>query len=369
MESVTMAIPFPRLLLGPGPSEPHPEVLAIQQKPLLGHLDPDFLQIMSETQALLRQVFQTKNDVTLAVSGTGMSGMECVLTNLLEPGQKLLVCTAGFFGDRMINVAQRAGAEAAVLRGDWGNCFSLAEIEKALVEHQPQVLAIVQAETSTGVLQPLEGLGELCHKHNCLLAVDAVTSLGTSPLDVDALQIDAIYSGSQKGLGCPPGLAPVSFSTKAMERIKARKKPVQSYYLDVVELMKYWGPDRGYHHTAPISSVYALHTGLKLVNDEGLQARWKRHIENKELLKAGLSKLGITYFTRDQCQAPALSAVNIPAGLDDMTIRKRLLNDFGIEIGGGLGALKGKAWRIGLMGYGSRPENVERLLAALAKCL
>jgi alanine-glyoxylate transaminase / serine-glyoxylate transaminase / serine-pyruvate transaminase len=369
LEFVTMTMPFPRLLLGPGPSEPHPDVLAVQQKPLLGHLDPEFLQIMTEVQHLLREVLHTKNEATLAVSGTGMAGMECVLTNLSESGDKLLVCTAGFFGDRMVNVAERAGAQVMALRGEWGNCFTLETIEVALKEHRPKVLAIVQAETSTGVLQPLEGLGSLCQKYGSLLAVDTVTSLATSPLKMDDWQIDALYSGTQKGLGCPPGLAPVSFSKRAMEVIRSRKKPVQSYYLDVVELLKYWGSDRGYHHTAPISSMYALHAGLKLVTSEGLEQRWQRHITHQRLLQTSLAKLGITYFTQEHCQAPALSCVNIPAGKDDMTVRKKLLNDFGIEIGGGLGVLKGKVWRIGLMGYGSRAENVERLVAALEKCL
>ncbi len=357
------------LLLGPGPSEPHPRVLVAQAQPLLGHLDPAFLQIMTETQTMLRSVLQTKNAFTLPVSGTGMAGMECVVVNLIEPGDKMLICSAGFFGDRMANIAQRAGANVTTIPGEWGDCFDLNTIEAALKQHRPMVLGIVHAETSTGVLQPIDQLGELCHRYEALLAVDAVTSLATAPLNVDGWQIDALYSGTQKGLGCPPGLAPVTFSDRVVETIKRRKLPVQSYYLDIVELMKYWGPDQLYHHTAPISSVYALHEGLGIVLEEGLELRWKRHMANWSLLKSGLEMMGLKYFTKEHCQLPALSAVRIPDGIDDMTIRKRLLNEFGIEIGGGLGTLKGKAWRIGLMGYGSSEENVQKLLAALKTCL
>lgn len=358
-----------RLLLGPGPSEPHPQVLQAQAQSLLGHLDPAFLQIMTEVQEKLRAVLQTKNTFTLPVSGTGMAGMECVVVNLIEPGDKMMVCSAGFFGDRMANIAQRAGASVTTMAGEWGDCFSLETVEAALRQHRPKVLGIVHAETSTGVLQPIQQLGELCRRYDALLAVDAVTSLATAPLNVDGWQIDALYSGTQKGLGCPPGLAPVTFSDRAVEAIKKRKAPVQSYYLDVVELMKYWGRERFYHHTAPISSVYALHEGLSIVLDEGLELRWKRHMANWSNLKTGLQTMGMSYFTREHCQLPALSAVRIPAGIDDMTIRKRLLTEFGIEIGGGLGTLKGNVWRIGLMGYGSSQENVDKLLSALKQCL
>ncbi|MFT3882072.1 MAG: aminotransferase class V-fold PLP-dependent enzyme [Gemmatales bacterium] len=358
-----------RLLHGPGPSEPHPRVLAAQAQPLLGHLDPAFLQIMTEVQDKLRDVLQTRNAFSLPVSGTGMAGMECVVANLIEPGDKTVVCSAGFFGDRMANIAQRTGAVVTTIPGEWGDCFSLDTIEAALKQHRPKVLGIIHAETSTGVLQPIDKLGEVCHRYDTLLAVDAVTSLATAPLKVDDWHIDALYSGTQKGLGCPPGLAPVTFSERAVETIKKRKVPVQSYYLDVVELMKYWGTDRMYHHTAPISSVYALHEGLGIVLEEGLEIRWKRHMANWSILKTGLQSMGLSYFTKEHCQLPALSAVRIPDGIDDMTIRKRLLTEFSIEIGGGLGPLKGKAWRIGLMGYGSSEENVDKLLSALKVCL
>lgn len=233
-----MAIPH-RLLLGPGPSPPHPRVLQAQAQPLLGHLDPAFLEIMNETQTMLRSVLQTRNAYTLPVSGTGMAGMECVVANLIKPAERMVVCSAGFFGDRMANIAQRAGANVTVVSGEWGDCFDLNKIEEALKNRRPKVLGIVHAETSTGVLQPIDQLGELCHRYEALLAVDAVTSLATAPLDVDGWQIDALYSGTQKGLGCPPGLAPVTFSERAVEKIQQRKTLVQSFYLDVVELMKY----------------------------------------------------------------------------------------------------------------------------------
>jgi alanine-glyoxylate transaminase/serine-glyoxylate transaminase/serine-pyruvate transaminase len=336
---------------------------------LLGHLDPEFLQIMTETQQMLRDVFQTKNAFTFPVSGTGMAGMECAVVNLIEPGDKMLVCAAGYFGERIADVARRAKGVVTILQGEWGDAIAFDKIESTLKQVRPKVLSIVQGETSTGVWQPIEALGKLCHQHDALLLVDAVTSLATVPVDVDTWEIDAIYSGSQKGLGCPPGLAPISFSARGVDAIKRRKQPVQSYYLDAVELMKYWGSERMYHHTAPISSVYALREGLRVVLEEGLSQRWDRHRKNWQALKGGLQKIGISYVTKESCQLPALSCVRIPEGVDDITTRKRLVNEFGIEIGGGLGAFKGKAWRIGLMGYGSREENVTILLSALKKCL
>jgi len=361
--------PSPRLLLGPGPSDPHPRVLRAQAVSLLGHLDPEFLQIMIDTQQLLRQVFRTTNDFTFPVSGTGMAGMECVLTNLVEAGDGVVVCAAGYFGERMADVARRAGAKVNVVQGEWGDAISLDRIETALRQHRPKVLGIVHAETSTGVWQPLEGLGKLCHQQDTLLAVDAVTSLGTVPVNVDGWELDAVYSGSQKGLGCPPGMAPVTFSPRAVEAMRARQRPVQSYYLDALELMKYWGPERMYHHTAPISSVYALREGLRIVMEEGLEPRWRRHLTNWRALRAGLSAMGLRYFTKEHCQLPALSAVSVPADVDDLNVRKRLATEFHLEIGGGLGSFKGKLWRIGLMGHGSRPANVFTLLAALERCL
>lgn len=336
---------------------------------MLGHLDPVFLQVLKEIQEALKKVFQTQNEHTLAVSGTGMAGMECIFANLIEPGDKVLICSAGFFGDRMADIALRCGAQVEVLRADGGTCFEKQTMEQALTRFQPKLMGIVHAETSTGACQPLQGLGELCRKNNALLVVDAVTSLATMPLDVDAWQIDAVYSGSQKGLGCPPGLAPVSMNARAIDVVKRRKKPVQSYYLDMLELMKYWSSPPSYHHTAPISSFYALHEGLKLVLEEGLEARWQRHQQNGDTLKAGLQKLELKLMTHPSCQMPALTAVEIPAGVDDVAFRKKLLTEHGIEIGGGLGPYKGKIWRIGLMGYGSSIQNVEKLLSAMQQCL
>jgi alanine-glyoxylate transaminase/serine-glyoxylate transaminase/serine-pyruvate transaminase len=337
--------------------------------PLLGHLDPQFLQIMNEVQDMLRAVYQTNNAVTFPVSATGMAGMETCVVNLVEPGDRVLVCVAGFFGQRIAELAGRAGAQVTVLERPWGEVFDLNQIREALQRVRPKVLGIVQAETSTGAWQPLEGLGDLCHEHGALLLVDAVTSLGCVPVAVDAWGIDAVYSCSQKGLGCPPGLSPVSFSPRAVEAIGNRKTKVQSWYLDISLVRRYWESERFYHHTAPISMTYALREGLRLMLEEGLQARWDRHRRNHLALKAGLTALGLTYLAAESHQLPQLNVVRIPAGVDDLAVRRKLLNDFGIEIGGGLGDFKGKAWRIGLMGYNSRPEVVLLFLGALEQCL
>ncbi|MCX7666496.1 MAG: alanine--glyoxylate aminotransferase family protein [Gemmataceae bacterium] len=358
-----------RLLLGPGPSDAHPRVLAAMVTPLLGHLDPYFLELMQETQQLLRDVYRTKNPLTFPVSATGMAGMETCLVNLIEPGDKVVVCAKGFFGTRMIDVAGRAGAQVTTLNQEWGKAFDLNVIRETLQKVRPKALGIVHAETSTGVLQPLEGLGKICQEFDTLLIVDAVTSLGCVPVLVDEWGIDAIYSCSQKGLGCPPGLSPISFSAKAEAVMAQRKTKVQSWYLDLSIIRTYWGSDRAYHHTAPISMVYALREGLRIVQEEGLENRWTRHLRNHRALKAGLLALGLEYTADPNHQLPQLNAVKIPNGVDDLAIRKRLLNEFGIEIGGGLGDFKGKVWRIGLMGYNSKPSAVFQVLAALEQCL
>ncbi|HKB04031.1 MAG TPA: alanine--glyoxylate aminotransferase family protein [Gemmataceae bacterium] len=361
--------PPQRLLLGPGPSDAHPRVLSAMATPLLGHLDPAFLDLMQDTQQVLRDAYLTKNPLTFPISATGMAGMEACVVNLVEPGDKVVVCAKGFFGQRMIDVAGRAGAQVTALEQAWGEVFDLNRIRDTLKQARPKVLGIVHAETSTGAWQPLEGLGTMCHEFDTLLLVDAVTSLGCVPVRVDEWELDAVYSCSQKGLGCPPGLSPITLSPRAEEAMGRRKTKVQSWYLDLTMIRQYWGSDRAYHHTAPITMTYALREGLRLVHEEGLDARWARHVRNHKALKAGLTALGLMYSAREGHQLPQLNAVYVPAGADDLTVRKRLLTDFGIEIGGGLGDFKGKVWRIGLMGYNSKPSAVFTVLAALEQCL
>lgn len=361
--------PSPRLLLGPGPSDCHPRVLRAMSTPLLGHLDPEFLVIMNETQEMLRQAFRTKNALTFPVSGTGSAGMETCVVNLIEPGDKMVVCVNGVFGQRMTDVAQRAGAQVTTTERPWGEVFDLQQLKDVLGKVKPKVLGIVHAETSTGACQPLEELGKLCHEHDTLLLIDTVTSLAGRPVEIDAWGVDAVYSGTQKCLSAPPGAAPVSFSPRAVESITKRKTKVQSWYLDMTMVMRYWGEERFYHHTAPISMMYALREALRLVHEEGLEARWARHQRNHLALKAGLAAMGIAYAAAEGHQLPMLNAVKIPAGADDLKTRKALLAEFGIEIGGGLGDFKGKVWRVGLMGHNSRPNTVFLFLAALEQCL
>jgi alanine-glyoxylate transaminase/serine-glyoxylate transaminase/serine-pyruvate transaminase len=361
--------PSPRLLLGPGPCDAHPSVLRVMTTPLLGHLDPQFLEVLNQVQELLRDVFLTRNALTLPISGTGMAGMETCMVNLLEPGDRVVVCCAGFFGHRLIDVAGRAGAQVTTIECPWGEVFDPQQVRDALQKARPKLLAIVQAETSTGAWQPIEEIGKVCRDFDTLLLVDAVTALGCVPVKVDDWGIDAVYSCSQKGLGCPPGLAPVSFSGRAVEVMEKRKSKEQSWYLDLSLLRKYLGPERVYHHTTPISMNYALHEGLRLVLEEGLEARWARHQRNARALRAGLTALGLKYTAAEGHQLPQLHVVRLPDGVDELAGRKMLLSEFGIEIGGGLGDLKGKAWRVGLMGYNSRPGVVLLFLAALEQVL
>jgi alanine-glyoxylate transaminase/serine-glyoxylate transaminase/serine-pyruvate transaminase len=358
-----------RVLMGPGPSDVHPRVLAALAAPTVGHLDPYFLKVMDELQSMLRQLFRTENKLTLAVSGTGSAGMETVVVNLIEPGDRMIVCVNGVFGGRMADVARRAGAEVTVLERPFGEIFDPAEIEAALKQHRPKVLGIVNAETSTGALQPVDEIARICHEHGALIAVDCVTSLGGLPVEVDAWELDAVYSGTQKCLSCPPGLAPVTFSPKAVAAIDERSQKVRSWYLDMQMVKDYWSSNRAYHHTAPINMNYALHEALRIALEEGLDARFARHRRNHLALKAGLEALGISYAGKEGQRLPMLNAVMVPNGVDDAAVRKQLLNEFGIEIGGGLGPWKGKAWRIGLMGYASSASNVLLFLAALEKCL
>ncbi len=361
--------PSQRLLLGPGPSDVHPRVLAALGLPLLGHLDPEFVALMDETQKLLRSVFRTENRLTLAISGTGSAGMEAVVVNLIEPGDRMLVCVNGVFGARMVDVAQRAGAVVSTIERPYGEVFDPDEVRAAIKRNGPKVVGIVHAETSTGAWQPLEEIARITHEAGALIAIDTVTSLGGVPVEIDAWDIDAVYSGTQKCLSCPPGLAPVSFGARAAEVIEKRTSKVQSWYLDIGMIQRYWGSDRVYHHTAPISMNYALREALALVVEEGLEARFARHALNAEALKAGLAAMGMGIVSAEGHQLPQLTCARIPDGIDDLAVRKRLLSDWGIEIGGGLGSLKGKAWRIGLMGYGSRRSSVTLLLAALETCL
>jgi alanine-glyoxylate transaminase/serine-glyoxylate transaminase/serine-pyruvate transaminase len=355
--------------MGPGPSLVHPRVLEAMQRPLLGHLDPDFLALMDETQTLLRRAFRTENALTLPISGTGSAGMETVLVNLLEPGDKILVCVNGFFGGRMMEVAGRAGAEVAKIERPWGEVFDPSEVQAAIGREHPKVVAIVHGETSTGALQPIEEIARQTHDAGALLAIDTVTSLAGVPVEIDRWQVDAVYSSTQKCLSAPPGLSPVSFSPRAAEAIKNRKSKVHSWYLDMSLLQRYWGPERVYHHTAPISMVYALREALALLMEEGLEARHARHLLHHRALAAGLAALGVSYATVEGHRLPQLNCVRIPDGIDDKTVRQRLLREWQIEIGGGLGSFQGKAWRIGLMGETARAENVTLFLSALETCL
>lgn len=358
-----------RTLMGPGPSDVSASVLAALGAPTVGHLDPYFLKIMDEVQDMLREIFHTRNELTLAVSGTGSSGMEACVVNLLEAGDKIVVCTNGVFGARMADVAERIGAEVVQIERPFGEVFSVEEIKAVLEKEQPKVLGIVHAETSTGAAQPLKEISEAVHAADTLLLVDCVTSLGGMPVKVDEWDIDAAYSGTQKCLSCPPGLAPVTFSSRAVAAMDARKTKVSSWYLDMSMVRAYWGDSRAYHHTAPINMNYGLHQALRLVLEEGLENRFSRHYANHCALKAGLKAIGLQLAVADDHQLPMLNAVKIPDGVDDATIRGQLLKWFGIEIGGGLGPMKGKTWRIGLMGESSRNTNVLQFLAALEHCL
>src|SRR5215471_14799701 len=360
--------PPKRILLGPGPSPVDDRILSAMAAPLLGHLDPVFLKCMDEVQSLLRYVFETENRVTIPVSATGSAGMEAALVNVIEPGDDVVVCINGVFGERMRDIIERAGGKPVTVAARWGEAFDIKKIEAALNSCRPRVLALVHAETSTGVLQDLSRLAEMARAHEALLIVDAVTSLGGHPVGVDRHQIDICYSGTQKCLGAPPGLAPITFNERALERIRARRTRVQSWYLDITMVEKYWGDDRTYHHTAPISMNYALREALRLVHEEGLEARWARHEMNHRALVAGVEAMGMRMAVAPEQRLWSLNAVSVPPGVDDARVRARLLEE-NIEIGGGLGSMKGKIWRIGLMGSGSTRENVVLVLDALSRAL
>jgi alanine-glyoxylate transaminase / serine-glyoxylate transaminase / serine-pyruvate transaminase len=359
-----------RILLGPGPSMVNPRVLRVMATPMVGHLDPDFIKVMNGAKKLLRYVFQTENDLTLPISGTGSAAMEAAICNTIEPGDKVLIAAHGFFGLRMYDMAQRYGADVELITCRWGDVFSTEDIKAALDKHPAKVVGIVHAETSTGALQPLKEIADLVHERGGILLVDAVASMGGVPLKVDELDLDVVYSGSQKCLSCPPGASPITFGPRALEVLKNRKTKVANWYLDVTAIQSYWGEEnRTYHHTAPITSIFALYEGLRVIAEEGLENVWARHQANAEFLWEGLEEMDMTLHVPEQYRIPALTTVQIPPWADDMNIRSQLMADYNLQISGGLGELKGKVWRIGLMGHSSRRENVELLLAALRRLL
>ena len=370
METAGELSPPARILLGPGPSCVHPRVLKALSTPLVGHLDPEFVRLMEETKALLRFVFQTKNTLTLPISGTGSAGMETCLVNILEPGDEAIVGVNGVFGTRMVDIVERCGGKPVVIEAPWGNVFTPEQVQNALNRcSRPKVVALVHAETSTGAWQPLEDISPVVHRAGALFLVDAVTSLGGCPLQVDAWGIDVCYSGTQKCLSCPPGLAPVTLNQAAVAVIRTRKSKVQSWYLDLTMIERYWGEERVYHHTAPISMNYALREALRLVQEEGLETRFRRHQQNHLALAAGLTALGIPLVAQEGHRLWTLNSVSIPDGVDDGAVRRQLLDEYNIEIGAGLGPLRGRVWRIGLMGESSTRSNVLLLLSALEEIL
>ncbi|MDE1232992.1 pyridoxal-phosphate-dependent aminotransferase family protein [Vibrio aestuarianus] len=370
--SITSFNPPQRILMGPGPSDIYPQVLQALSRPTVGHLDPLFIQMMDELKQLLKYAFQTQNEFTIAVSAPGSAGMEACFVNLIEPGDKVIVCRNGVFGERMRENVIRCGGEVALVDDEWGMPVSVDKVEQAIKANpDAKILAFVHAETSTGALSDAQALGQLAKQNNMLSIVDAVTSLGGVPLYVDKWQLDAVYSGSQKCLSCPPGLSPLTFSAQAIEKIQSRTTPVQSWFLDQSLVLGYWSGEgkRSYHHTAPVNSLYALHEALLMLKNEGLEQAWARHRDMHEKLKKGLEKLGFNFVVPEQSRLPQLNAVYIPQGVDDAKVRSHLLSEYNLEIGAGLGALAGKAWRIGLMGYGARRENIALCLRALEESL
>lgn len=362
--------PSTRVLMGPGPSDVHSRVLKAMATPLIGHLDPQFIGIMDEVMEMLRDLFQTKNQLTIPISATGSAGMEATFVNLLEPGDEAVVCVNGVFGNRMCDIVERCGAKLHRIDAEWGQAIDPSQVQKVLTNTQPKLVAIVHAETSTGVLQPLEEISKMVHDTGALFLVDAVTSLGGIEVKMDEWGIDAIYSGTQKCISAPPGLSPVSFSQAAVKVMEQRKTKVQSWYLDLSMVRDYWaGAKRAYHHTAPISMMYSIHEALRLIFEEGLENRFNRHSQNHVLLRDGLEELGIEFLVDKEYRLPMLNSVKIPEGVDDTLIRGKLLDEYNIEIGAGLGPFTGKIWRIGLMGHSSDANHVNMLLSALRKLI
>jgi alanine-glyoxylate transaminase/serine-glyoxylate transaminase/serine-pyruvate transaminase len=361
-----------RLLLGPGPTTVHPRVLKALSQPTLGHLDPSVIAIMDEIKEMLRIAFCTHNEHTLLVSAPGSVGMEFSFVNIVEPGEKVIVCTNGYFGDRMKQVAERAAADVITVAAEWGEPLDIQKLEETLKQHDDaKIVAFVSSETSTGVRNDTQGLSSIAKKYDCLTIVDAVTTLGAIEFRTDEWQIDVAYSCSQKGLASVPGLSPVTLSEKAMEKIMARKTPVSSWFLDINNLWPYWGSfkKRAYHHTAPVNSFYAVHESLVMLMEEGLENAWQRHQANYEYFAQKIEELGMTFFVQPAYRLPQLNTIVLKPGMDDLALRKKLLLEFGIEVGAGLGSGMGKLWRIGLMGYGSHQANIDRLIEALRKVL
>ncbi|WP_199609718.1 pyridoxal-phosphate-dependent aminotransferase family protein [Flocculibacter collagenilyticus] len=361
-----------RILMGPGPSDISPQVLNALSRPTVGHLDPLFINMMDEVKYLLKYAFQTENEMTLAISAPGSAGMEACFVNLVEPGDKVVICINGVFGHRMQENVERCGGEAVLVEGEWGRAVNPDQLEQTLKENtDAKIVAFVHAETSTGALSDAQTLCAIAKQYDCLTLVDAVTSLGGVELRVDDWQIDAIYSGSQKCLSCVPGLSPVSFSSAAVEKIKMRKTNVQSWFLDQSLVMDYWAGEgkRSYHHTAPVNALYGLHESLVMLYQEGLENSWKRHQQLHQVLADGLTELGIEFIVPENERLPQLNAVYIPEGIEDAKVRSKLLNEFNLEIGAGLGNFAGKAWRIGLMGYAARKENISLCLSALKEVM
>ena len=370
METQNFTEPRERLLLGPGPSNVNSRVIRAMTLPLMGYLDPTFLKVMDEVSGLLRQVFRTSNEFTLAISGTGTSGMEASLVNMLEPGDVAVIGTHGLFGNRLADIASRCGAKVVTVGAEWGQTLDPSAVEQALKDAgKVKLLAVVHVETSTGVVQSLPPLAELAHSQNALFLVDAVTSLGGVELRVDEWGIDICYSATQKCVGSPPGLSPITLSPRAVDVLRQRESPVQSFYLDLLQLERYWLTDRVYHHTASMSMIYALREALIMAVEEGLEARYERHQRNADALKAGLAALGMRALAPEGAQATPLTAAVVPEGIDEAAIRRSLLSEYGIEIGGGFGPLAGKIWRVGLMGESSQGKHVLTLLHALEALL
>ena len=370
--SIQSFIPPHRTLMGPGPSDISPQVLQALSRPTIGHLDPLFIGMMDELKQLLKYAFQTENEFTIAVSAPGSAGMETCFVNLIEPGEKVVVCRNGVFGERMRENVVRCGGEAILVDDEWGAPVSVEKVEQALKANPDAVaVAFVHAETSTGALSDAEAISQVARQYDALSIVDAVTSLGGVPLLVDEWQLDAVYSGSQKCLSCVPGLSPVTLSKKAVDKIQKRETPVQSWFLDQSLVLGYWSGEgkRSYHHTAPVNSLYALHESLVALKNEGLEQAWARHQNMHNKLKAGLEKLGFTFVVAEGSRLPQLNAIYIPEGIDEAKVRGDLLEQYNLEIGAGLGVLAGKAWRIGLMGYGARNENVSLCLRALEEVM